>query len=187
MSVPLSSGVPGRLMTIDAMYVRLRVGNRGNASALNAEVFANSLRRRTPEANWELVKGFPPMNLSWANIGGSYFPRIAPGMEMHCDIARVLDPVGAQAKWPETLKGGLDPSATTLTLMVIVHPNHKGNIVGPGTYQLDLTIAAENAKPIKRTLEVTLTGRWYSDDAQMLREGILVRLVGTQPLPANSR
>ena len=66
----------------DAVFLRVNVSNTGNATAINAEVYARELRQRRADSTWERVPTFPPMNLKWANLGGTiYFPRIAPGMD----------------------------------------------------------------------------------------------------------
>ena len=54
----------------------------------------------------------------------------------------------------------------------MVAPNHKGHIVGPGEYQLDIRIAAENALPINQTVAISLRGTWYPDETTMLRDGV---------------
>ena len=74
------------------VHLRLWVENVGNATAMNAEVYAKELRRQRVDGTWEQVVAFPPMNLTWSDIGGIYFSRIAPEMGKHCDIAHVTDP-----------------------------------------------------------------------------------------------
>src|ERR1700729_1652604 len=69
---------------IPCYYLRLWIENIGNATAKNAEVYAERLRRRREEKSWEVLTSFPPMNLKWANLGAIYFQSIAPQMGKHC-------------------------------------------------------------------------------------------------------
>jgi hypothetical protein len=109
------------------------------------------------------------MNLTWSDIGGIYFPRISPGMTKHCDVAAIYDPVGlAQVDGtPASILG-----ETKLTFCLVARPNHLGHIVGPGTYRLSVSLAAANAKPIKRQIIIELPGKWHTGEAAMLRDGV---------------
>jgi len=42
---------------------------------------------------------------------------------------------------------------------------------------LALQIAAENARPIQRTVEINVPGPWYPDGTIMLRDGVGIRLL----------
>jgi hypothetical protein len=53
-----------------------------------------------------------------------------------------------------------------------VKPGSQGHLVKPGTYQLELRIAAANARPVIKQLEFTCTGKWFDDETDMFREGI---------------
>jgi hypothetical protein len=140
------------------------------------EVYAKELRRKRADEVWERVREFPPMNLKWANSGHIYFPVISPGMGKHCDVAHVTDPAGRTAMRED--RPGLQGGATALAFDVDRVPNHRGHIVGPGQYQLDILVAAENARPIARTVEFSLSGTWYADEERMLRDGVGVRVTG---------
>jgi hypothetical protein len=168
-----SSSLPTRVM-VNSVYVRMRVGNNGNAPAINAEVYADALSRKRADGGWEKITAFPPMNLSWSDIGPSlgssiYFPRISPGMTKHCDVAAIYDPSGL-AQVDGTASSIL--GETKLTFCLVSRPNHFGHIVGPGTYRLFVYLAAENAKPVRRCITIQLPGKWYADEAAMLRDGI---------------
>ncbi len=41
---------------------------------------------------------------------------------------------------------------------------------------MDLTIGVANTKPIKKTLEIALTGDWQDNEDKMLGEGITVQV-----------
>jgi hypothetical protein len=55
-------------------------------------------------------------------------------------------------------------------------PNKRSHIVGPGDYELDILVTAENASPMKRTVAITLRGTWESDETTMLRDGVRIEV-----------
>ena len=70
-----------------------------------------------------------------------------------------------------------DFQQTSLAFDLVALPHHKGHIVGPGEYELDVLVAAENARPSKRTINIRLSGTWYSDEAKMLHAGVGVTVL----------
>lgn len=159
-----------------SVYLGLWVENVGSATATNAEVYASGLQRRRADGAWERVAVFPPMNLKWAHLNSMYFPSIAPGMGKHCNIGHIVDPACRHLLNEDAPRLNLTDQQTSLAFEVFAVPNHKGHIVGPGEYRLELLIAAENARPLRRTIEVSLEGKWYPDETQMLRDGVGVRM-----------
>jgi len=176
-AVPLYS--PDGKLVVNSIYLRLWVENVGKATARNVEVFANSLRLKRADDTWERVSAFPPMNLKWSNGGNVYFPRISPGMGKHCDVGHIADPDLRQLINEYSPRLNLDDKQTSLALELIFPPNHRGHIIGPGEYQLDILVAAENAHPIKRTILISLRGTWYPDESKMLRDGVGASMVAT--------
>ena len=162
----------------DCVFLRLWIENEGNEAARNVEVYAKELRRRRADDTWERVAAFPPMNLKWANTNAAiYYPVISPMMGKHCDIAHVVDP--GRRKRPALMENnpalGLADDKTSLTFDLQTSPNHRGHIVGPGKYELDLLIAAENADPIAHTIEIRLEGPWDSNETRMLRDFVGIK------------
>lgn len=161
----------------DSIYLRIWVENVGNATAKNAEVYASGLRRRRADGTWEQVGAFPPMNLTWANIGTIYFPSIAPEMGKHCDVGHIVDPTRRHLLREDAPRLALTNQQASLAFDLMVAPNHRGHIIGPGEYQLDILVAAENVRPIKRTVAISLRGTWDTDETRMLRDGVGVAIV----------
>jgi hypothetical protein len=62
-SVAVPFTLPDGTFLANSVYLRLWVENVGNATAKNAEVFAQELRRQSLDGRWLRVDGFPPMNL----------------------------------------------------------------------------------------------------------------------------
>jgi hypothetical protein len=175
-SVPFTT-LEGVFVT-DSIYLRILVENEGNATAQTAEVYAKELRIQRLNKKWEVITSFPPMNLKWSNIGTMY-TRIVPGMGKYCDVGHIVEPARRQAMNEDAPNLNLTNQQTSLAFDLIGAPNNKTHIVGPGEYQLDIQIAAENAHPIKKTLAISLRGTWDADPEKMLREG-----VGISVLPA---
>jgi len=161
----------------DSIYLRLWVENVGNATAKNAEVYAEELRRQRADGTWERVEAFPPMNLKWANVGKIYFPRIAPEMGKHCAVGHIADPARRHLLHEDVPRLALSDQQTSLAFDLMVAPNHRGHIIGPGEYQLKILVAAENVRPIKKTIAISLRGMWDADETRMLRDGVGVTIV----------
>jgi hypothetical protein len=159
----------------NAYYFRIRVTNVGNQKAENVEVFANQLSERMEDGTYKSVGTFFPMNLNWTHIGGLFFPTISPHIYKHCDLFHVVDPKtrgqleAEDKKWEK-----IPPTKTILSFDTIVRPNTLGHLVKPGSYKLVLTIAAANAKPITKSIEITLTGDWFETEEEMFTKGVLL-------------
>lgn len=178
---PDSIAVPFRAsdgsLLAHTIHLRLWVENIGNATAMNAEVYAAELRRQRADNTWERVDSFPPMNLTWSYVGEIYFPRIAPEMGKHCDIGHVTDPVRRQSIGEDAPILNLTDQQCSLVFNLIFRPNHTGHIVCPGKYQLDVLVAADNVRPLKKTLEISLRGPWDANETTMLREHVGIAVI----------
>jgi hypothetical protein len=116
------------------------------------------------------------MNLKWANVGRIYLSNIAPEMGKHCDVGHIVDPQRRHFLHKDAPKLALTNQETSLAFDLTVAPNHKGHIIGPGDYQLDILVAAENGRPIKQTITISLKGTWDADETNMLRDGVGVSI-----------
>jgi len=162
---------PDGTFVSDSVYLRLLIENIGNATARDVEVYAAELRRRRADNTWERVAAFPPMNLKWANLGIIYFPSISPEMGKHCDVAHIADPAN-RAALGEAPPAPYPAGRTAMAFDLMVAPNHRGHIVGPGEYELDVLVAAQNVRPLRKTVKLRLPGDWYADEQRMLRDGV---------------
>ena len=170
-AVPITRASDGAFIA-DSIYLHLWIENIGNVTAMNTEVYAQELRRLRADGTLEKVEAFFPMNLNWANLGGIYF-NIAPEMGKHCDLGHIVDPARRHLMPHEHAPQlGLSDRETSLAFDLMARPNNKCHIIGPGEYQLDIFVAAENARPIKRIISISLKGMWDPDEQKMLRDGI---------------
>jgi hypothetical protein len=100
-------------------------------------------------------------------------------MGKHLDIAHIIEPARRRFIPHEDppARLALTDQVTSLAFDLMAAPHHKGHIVGPGEYQLDILVAAENARPSRWTIALSLRGTWYADEERMLRDGVGARLV----------
>jgi hypothetical protein len=168
---------PSGELVADAVWLRLWVENVGNATAKNVEVYAQELLRQRADNSWESVGAFPPMNLKWANLGIMHFPYIAPETGKHCDLGHIVDPARRNFANEDAPRLGLTDQQTSMTFDLISAPNHRGHIIAPGEYKLKILVAAEDVRPLKQTVMISLKGTWHAEEARMLRDGVGVTVV----------
>src|SRR2546425_8249870 len=99
-------------------------------------------------------------------------------MGKHCDVGHIADPARRDMLREDAPRLALTNQQTSLAIDLMVAPNHKGHIVGPGEYQLDILVAAENATPVPRTIQIRLLGPWYPDEQRMFRDGVGIAVIG---------
>jgi hypothetical protein len=164
-------------------YFRIRVRNGGNARAKNVEVFVEEVSHRRADGVFQRQEDFLPLNLLWSHYGQPYFPSIPPGVYKHCDFGHVVDP-SLRNKFPredhERLgRLGMQPSQTALCLELVVRPNTGTHLIlpGPEPYRFVVVAAAANARLVRRTIEVKLTGQWTTNERHMLSDAIGLRLL----------
>src|SRR5258706_9144829 len=148
--VRISSEEPGIFHRDTAYWFRIWVENKGRGSAEQVEVFAARLLRRNDEGVFLEKPQFMPMNLLWTHTQEVYAPRISPQMGRHCEIGRVLK-----------------SNPQHFELLLVVAPYTQWHLLGPGTYRLELRIAAANAGPKRVTLEIIFAGGWNDDQDVM--------------------
>ena len=161
-------------------YFRIWVKNSGNLRAEKVQVFASKLLRKHADGSFQEEVRFLPMNLRWSNPQFPFAPveifadGISPGMGKHCDFFHISIPAMRNGGFAPTLPN-VPQTDTIAELDLEVSPNNLGHLVPPGVYRVELLIAAANARPVSKTLEINLTGRWFDDQAQMFADGIGLR------------
>jgi hypothetical protein len=157
-----------------AFFFRLWIENQGQQRADEVQVFAKHLKLKHADGIFRTVETFMPMNLRWTHNPAhrpAIFADINPFMGRHCDLGSISDPSNPT----QPLLLGLDKEQVSLDLALEVFPYTQSHRLIPGCYQLELRIAAANAKPIVKVIEITFTGRWYSDVSDMFKSGIGIR------------
>ncbi|MCI0662201.1 MAG: hypothetical protein L0220_14115 [Acidobacteria bacterium] len=175
----LSQPRPIAMSFTDSYYLRLWIKNEGKSRAEKVQVFVIGVYREIANHTLVPVDSFLPMNLRWA-FGTETNPvvfadGISPGMGVHCNFARVLDPKQRISLGDEHPEAG--PGQTVLHIETELKPTNLCNVLPPGTYHLELMLAGANCKPTSHTVEITLTGKWFDDRERMLRDGVTMRVV----------
>jgi hypothetical protein len=175
------SAMTYRSANCDCYYLRLWVQNVGKIRAERVQVFVAKLFRRSADGSFKEVDGFLPMNLRWAHgqqaSGGPeiFAEGISPEMGKHCDLGHIVDP-RFRRDVREDLPG-VPGNETIVALDLEVQPKTFTHLIPPGVYQLQLRVAAANCPPVTRTIELTITGKWFGEQAQMFSDGLGIRMI----------
>jgi hypothetical protein len=178
-AIPMRYSVQRTSLTLavtQSYYFRLWIENRGKSRAESVQVYVAKLLRRAADGTFREDPHFLPLNLRWSHGQGPdgspevYAEGISPGMGKHCDLGHIIDPAH-RGELGEAL-AEVPATDTILALDLEVLPTSLSHLIAPGTYQLELRIAAANCLPVTKILKVTLTGKWFHDEQVMFRDGI---------------
>jgi hypothetical protein len=163
----------------DCYWLRLWVSNVGRRGAEQVQVYLASLSKQGSGGAYQPVPGFLPMNLLWAHSRPGepevFVKGIASTMGRHCDLAHVVEPAKSEAFGADHAHAVLGQCTAILDLEA---PPAIGSArLIPGTYRLELWVAASNASRITRTVELTLRERWSDDAAEMFGERFTARIL----------
>lgn len=168
-------------VSADCYYMLLWVENLGKTRAEQVQVFAAKLSRKSADGSFKDVDGFLPMNLKWAHgqqaSGGPeiFAQGISPMMGKHCDLGHIVDPQ-FRKDLGEDLPG-VPADRTIVALDLEFLPSMRSHLIPPGTYRLELRVAAANSTPVTRVLELTTTGEWFQDQGRMFVEGLGITVI----------
>lgn len=161
-------------------YFRLQIWNKGKTSAKNVEVLMTDLLKQVGNS-FQRVESFSPDNLTWSTLfnhvgqHARYCEFISPDTYKHCNLGHIHDPVYRKHLGNEDNQN-LAVASTESIFSFGVH--FKSNIlyylVSPGTYRVKIKVGCENASTIEKQYEITITGKWFEDETQMLDEGITI-------------
>jgi len=151
-------------------YFRVWVENSGNLRAEQVQMFLSRLLRKHADGSFKEEKQFLPMNLRWANSHEIFAEGISPKMGKHCDLGHIVHP--SKATQAGNTLPNVPADKVIMSLDLEVKPNTKSHLLAPGTYRLELRLAAANSTPVVLILELTLTGGWYDDESRMFADGI---------------
>ena len=142
------------------------------------EVFASELLRERADGSFAKMESFLPMNLLWSHVRRPFFEAISPGMEKHCDLGHIVEPIRRpQIDVEDNPRLDVPRDKTVFSFDLQVLPYTYSHLIPPGKYRLTLAVGAANANPVQKGLEITLKGDWYEDEARMLSEGIGIRML----------
>ncbi|GEM_PF-635340 len=154
-------------------YFRLRIKNVGNAPCHQVEVRLQALQEKQANGAFAKVQTFLPLNLKWSHVGTVYWARIPKDLDNFIDCFQIFEPKdravldGERDEWNKA-----QPTETVLCFDTVVRPNTGSHMLGPGVYRVEVLAAAADADPIRKILEINLTGNWYPNEVQMLGQGV---------------
>ena len=93
-----------------------------------------------------------------------------PKMGRHCDLGHISDPARKAATGDEI--PDVAAEKTIFHLELEIKPATGSHLLPPGYYRLELRVAAANARPITKTLEINHTGQWFIEEDKMFDEGV---------------
>jgi hypothetical protein len=157
----------GRMPAYD---LRLWVRNVGRSTATRVQVVAAELQRQHADGVFRVERRFLPMNLLWSHTGVVFSDGIAAEMGQHCELGIIYKPgvIDPQIIPPSNLPA----EKTFLQLETEVRPYTGNSSLEPGTYRLQILVAASNAKPKAFTVSLSIVGDWHDDEGQMLSRNI---------------
>jgi hypothetical protein len=174
--VPAKSSDPDTVVLDErtAYYCRLRIENErpgrfGRLEAKNVEVQLIRLWMLNAEGVEKLDPVFLPIRLVWSHVHGPVRDRIMPGLYNHADLVSVM--VGRKDRpW--------------LRFLTEVSPNpfptgELPNIKPPGSYRLQLAVAASNTKTKFYDVRITWTGDFDPRDAAAMEEALRIEVTPT--------
>lgn len=163
----------------DTYQLSLTVVNNGGQRAELVEVFASKLERQQSDDTFKEVDSFLPANLVWAGPNeASFFPAISPEMWKHWKLLHIIDPQKRRNCRGEDNEFSREHrDKTILSFDVDLRPNTGSYLLPSGTYRLRVAVAAANAKPVWKTVEISLDGHWYDDEQTMFEKGVVVRIL----------
>jgi len=176
LAVFIDPGPPGKIRirtfggggSFAGYYCRLRIANTGTAIADGVEVQMLELRKRDDSNAMVIDPVFLPLDLRWS-FDQEQGPRLLPGVHRFCDLVHVDDPEAA-GKLTLVFHSSMYPAFPN-ELRVGEWPTLKP----PGDYELDIGVAAVNAKTVRHTISIQFSKTWYDDEAEMFTKGLVVQ------------
>jgi hypothetical protein len=158
----------GPLASWAAYYCRVRIKNEGKAVAEGVEVQMLELRKRDGSGAMVRDPVFLPLDLQWS-FGEEQRPRLLPGVHRFVDLVHVDDPAVTDGKLVLQFHSSMYPAYPN-ELRLGEWPTRKP----PGDYELDVGVAAVNAKTIRRTISIRFIEWHEQDEAEMFSKGLVV-------------
>lgn len=168
----------GQPIEASCYYFKLRVKNSGEHRAEWVEVFAAELLKKQADGSFKKMDLFLPMDLLWSHSKKPFIVAISPEIERHCTLGHIISPkMRSQFPSEDNPQLGISDNETIFCFDTEVRPNTLCYLVPPGTYRMVLIISAANTKPVKKTVEINHTGKWYDEESEMFSKGIEIRIL----------
>ncbi len=169
----------------DVYYFRLLVKNEGKSSAMDVEVYASELLKKKRDGTYTVVSEFTPDNLVWSNTGQNIYPTIPPKSERHCCAFHIVDPtkrmdssLSEPMRIEERVFSDILPEKTIMHVDTAFKSNRLDFLQPYGEYRLKIIVSAGNSSSVVRKwVSINISGDWYNNEDQMLRDGVGFNIV----------
>jgi hypothetical protein len=176
-AIPVYVSTGGSWRTVRSFQVRLVVRNAGTERAESVEVYAAALWQES-SGNLEPCEWFLPMNLTWAN-GDATYTGISADVERVCNVLAIWEPSARDRpldRLPQAPDGFDYESRAFVRIHTVVQPSSFSSFVFPGSYALDLVVAAANAENRLVRTRFSFDGRWLDDKTDMFSKSVNVTI-----------
>jgi hypothetical protein len=167
--IPVVTQLRAARLTADVYVFRFLIRNVGRRKAEQVQVFAKTLSRRVAGGRYVPID-FLSTNLVWSHLRNGHsevFAEISPETGRQCDLGFIVTPKAAPAFGTH-----LEESGERATLAIRLE---SGNAtIGPGTYRLEVILAAANCRPIRGFFDIVLTGEWFDSENQMFTDCVSI-------------
>ncbi|MDA8078744.1 MAG: hypothetical protein M0Z79_07360 [Nitrospiraceae bacterium] len=170
-----------------AFYYTFRISNKGNRAAKNIEVLISDVSQRKGDTDC-YIEGFLPDNLNWTLLSEPiyvgeriywrskvYCDYISPNTSKHCNLGHIHDPAFRDSVGEDNPDLHLPQKETIFCFDVHFRSSRPYYLVAPGTYIFKITVGSSNAKSMSKFYEMTVTGKWFTDEDRMLNEGLIIK------------
>jgi len=164
-------------------YFRILVKNNGKRRAESVEVLAAELEKLDPNNKYVPYSRFLPMHLLWSH-NRRVSESIAPGLFKYCDLGHIIQPEYRNRfpgedfiiSFAEIFFDHDIKTETVLSFDTEVKPLTATHLVPLGKYRLALLLGAANARTVRKSLVINLSGSWHDNEERMLKEGMTVAI-----------
>ena len=123
-----------------------------------------------------MISAFSPDNLLWSNIDQSIYPKIPPKSERHSCCFHIVDPtkrIDPSLTYEDKVFSDISQEKTIMHIDTAFKSNRKDYLQPFGEYLLKIIISAGNSSSaVRKSVFINITGDWYSNEDQMLSDGV---------------
>ena len=143
--------------TPQVLYVRVRVQNGETVTAQRVSVVATKIERINANRTVDRLKTFSALPLTWSHFGGTYLD-VPRGQFRYIDVGFLREDDNGNAEF----------LVSTVVQSFGVGTNRTvPNVLEAGTYEIELVISAENARPRTEVWRLSFPSTWVADEARL--------------------
>jgi hypothetical protein len=143
---------PARIQSVEyeALYVRVKVINRGSHIAKSCRPYLVAIDRLGPSGTWDPTDYCESLQLAWSARGDERFTPL----DLPKDVPHFIDVLSTNS-----LDHNLVPE------IVVVPFRYEQLFTAPGEYRFTVLVAGDGVKPASMSIAVKWTGQWDKVEA----------------------